>query len=141
MSNSRKPRTAAHQSAAAEDRAVDDQAPAARPKRTRTEPKVAMGKSHAKAAPAAASPATDGERDRAPKQKPVRDSFTMPKADFALIDALKDRAIGFKRPTRKSELLRAGLHALMALPDDGFQQALGQLTPLKTGRPKKNVRG
>ena len=65
----------------------------------------------------------------------------MPKADFALIDALKDRAIGFKRPTRKSELLRAGLHALMALPDDGLQKALGQLTPLKTGRPKKNVRG
>lgn len=73
----------------------------------------------------------------APKQKLIRDSFTMPKADFALIDALKARAIGFQRPTRKSELLRAGLHALMALPDTALNDALSALTPLKAGRPPK----
>ena len=49
------------------------------------------------------------------KAKLVRDSFTMPQADFDLIAVLKDRALGFKRPTKKSELLRAGLQALAAL--------------------------
>lgn len=72
------------------------------------------------------------------KQKLVRDSFTMPSADFALIDQLKARAIGFKRPAKKSELLRAGLQALAALSDAKLRSVLDGLTPLKAGRPKKN---
>jgi hypothetical protein len=67
----------------------------------------------------------------------VRDSFTMPQSDFALIDLLKVRALGFRRPTKKSELLRAGLQALAAMPAAELKAALGRLTPLKTGRPKK----
>lgn len=70
------------------------------------------------------------------KVKLVRDSFTMPRADFDLIDQLKERALGFKRPTKKSELLRAGLHVLLGLSDAQLQAALGALTPLKAGRPK-----
>jgi hypothetical protein len=70
------------------------------------------------------------------KHKLVRDSFTMPEADWALIAQLKERALGFKRPTKKSELLRAGLHALAALPDARLQAALDALQPLKPGRPK-----
>ena len=73
-----------------------------------------------------------------PKAKLVRDSFTMPQADFGLIATLKDRALGFKRPTKKSELLRAGLQVLAALPVDGLKATLERLAPLKTGRPKKN---
>jgi hypothetical protein len=72
------------------------------------------------------------------KHKLVRDSFTMPSADFALIDQLKARAIGFKRPAKKSELLRAGLKALSALSDAKLASVLDGLTPLKAGRPKKN---
>lgn len=72
-----------------------------------------------------------------PRAKLVRDSFTMPQADFVLIDALKLRALGFRRPTKKSELLRAGLQALAAMSPAALQAALGQLVPLKTGRPKK----
>ena len=45
----------------------------------------------------------------------MRDSFTMPRNDFNLIDTSKQRALGFRRPTKMSELLRAGLHALAAL--------------------------
>jgi hypothetical protein len=71
------------------------------------------------------------------KPKLVRDSFTMPRGDFALIAVLKDRALGFKRPAKKSELLRAGLHALAALDDAQLQAALDELTPLKAGRPRK----
>ena len=72
------------------------------------------------------------------KQKLVRDSFTMPGADFALIDQLKARAMSFKRPAKKSELLRAGLQALAALSDAKLKSVLDGLTPLKAGRPKKS---
>lgn len=70
------------------------------------------------------------------KVKLVRDSFTMPADDWALIDQLKARAIGFKRPAKKSELLRAGLQVLAGLPDSALQIALDKLQPLKPGRPK-----
>lgn len=71
------------------------------------------------------------------KEKLVRDSFTMPQADFGLIAQLKARALGFQRPAKKSELLRAGLQALQALDDAALQARLAQLVPIKTGRPKK----
>lgn len=71
------------------------------------------------------------------KDKLVRDSFTMPRTDHALIAQLKDRALGFRRPTKKSELLRAGLKALAALPDDELAAVLASLSPVATGRPKK----
>ncbi|MFN9103206.1 MAG: hypothetical protein ACK5WT_10855 [Betaproteobacteria bacterium] len=67
----------------------------------------------------------------------MRDSFTMPQADFALVAQLKARALDFKRPTKKSELLRAGLQALNQLDNRALQAALEALTPLKIGRPKK----
>ncbi|MEF7615044.1 hypothetical protein V4F39_14070 [Aquincola sp. MAHUQ-54] len=82
-------------------------------------------------APTAAAAAPKG------KEKLVRDSFTMPRADFDLIDLLKERALGFKHPAKKSELLRAGLQALAALDDAALQARLSGLTALKAGRPKK----
>ena len=71
------------------------------------------------------------------RQKPVRDSFTMPEADFALIATLKARALSVQRVAKKSELLRAGLHALAALDTPALVAALGQLDPVKIGRPKQ----
>ena len=47
------------------------------------------------------------------------------------------RALAFKRPAKKSELLRAGLQALSALSDTQFKAALEALTLLKPGRPKQ----
>jgi hypothetical protein len=99
----------------------------------------------AKAAPSPASvdkkAAKPPKADKAEKakQKLVRDSFTMPQADWALIAQLKERALGFKRPAKKSELLRAGLQALAALPDAKLQAALNALQPLKLGRPKSEA--
>lgn len=97
--------------------------------------KPAKAPAAAKAAPAA-KPVVEA---KAPKQKAklVRDSFTMPQVDFDLIAVLKERALGFKRPTKKSELLRAGLQALAGLNDQALQAALNALPPLKPGRPKK----
>lgn len=96
----------------------------------------------APAAPKVKKAAPDQAKVAAPaapsgKQKLVRDSFTMPTPDFNLIHALKERALGFRRPTKKSELLRAGLHALSTLTDAQLRTALDGLTPLKSGRPKK----
>jgi hypothetical protein len=70
------------------------------------------------------------------KDKLVRDSFTLPREDFELIAALKDRALDFKRPTKKSELLRAGLQVLASLDQAKLRAALDALRPLKAGRPK-----
>ena len=73
---------------------------------------------------------------KAPKLKIVRDSFTMPEADFALIDAIKARALKMQQPAKKSEVLRAALQALNALNDAGLKMLLTGLTPIKKGRPK-----
>ena len=61
----------------------------------------------------------------------------MPQSDVALIAVLKERALGFQRPTLKSELLRAGLQVLAALGDEALLALLNRLPALATGRPKK----
>ncbi|RTL45313.1 MAG: hypothetical protein EKK53_06500 [Burkholderiales bacterium] len=68
----------------------------------------------------------------------VRDGFTMPADDYALIAELKHRLHDVKREAKKSELLRAGLHALAQLDAPALAAALDRLTPVKTGRPPKN---
>ncbi|MDO9355645.1 MAG: hypothetical protein Q7T55_18235 [Solirubrobacteraceae bacterium] len=71
-----------------------------------------------------------------PKAKLVRDSFTIPKPEYAVLEALKQRGASLKRPVKKSELLRAGIKALEALNDKAFLAALDKVPSLKTGRPK-----
>lgn len=71
-----------------------------------------------------------------PKHKLVRDSFTIPKSEYQLLDALKLRAAALKRPTKKSEILRAGIAALNAMADKALLAALNSVPSLKTGRPK-----
>jgi hypothetical protein len=70
------------------------------------------------------------------KTKLVRDSFTIPKDEYAALQKLKDRAIALTKPTKKSELLRAGLLALASMPDAAFLATLAAIPALKTGRPK-----
>lgn len=72
------------------------------------------------------------------KTKLVRDSFTIPKAEFAVLEDLKKRASGLAQPVRKSELLRAGIKALAAMKDDAFKAALTAVPVIKTGRPSKS---
>jgi hypothetical protein len=69
------------------------------------------------------------------KPKLVRDSFTIPKAEFAAIETLKTRAIALGTSVKKSELLRAGLMALQGLNDAAYKAALSAVPTLKTGRP------
>jgi hypothetical protein len=92
---------------------------------------ASKGERRSAAAPAAAA------KPKKQRIKLVRDGFTMPQPDFDLIDMLKARTLEAKRATKKSELLRAGLHALAGLPPERLIALLGGLTAVKTGRPKK----
>lgn len=77
------------------------------------------------------TPAPEKEK----KAKLVRDSFTMPKNEYAAIEALKERALQMAIAIKKSELLRAGLMALSAMDDQTYKAALAAVPTLKTGRP------
>ncbi len=71
------------------------------------------------------------------KVKLVRDSFTIPKPEYLLLDNLKLRAADLKHPVKKGELLRAGIKALAAMTDSHLLTALQAVPALKTGRPSK----
>ncbi|MES2974563.1 MAG: hypothetical protein V4757_13195 [Pseudomonadota bacterium] len=104
-------------------------APAAKP----VSPPVAKP---APKAPVKAAPAPKAEKPpKVKKPKQVRDSFTMPKPEYAVLDALKLRASKLASPVKKSELLRAGIKALAAMPDAGFLAAVKAVPTIKTGRP------
>jgi hypothetical protein len=69
------------------------------------------------------------------KIKLMRDSFSLPKAEYATIDALKKRAMTMGVSAKKSELLRAGLMWLNGASDSALKAALTAVPTLKTGRP------
>jgi hypothetical protein len=73
------------------------------------------------------------------KVKLVRDSFSLPKAEYASIDALKKRAMTMGVSVKKSELLRAGLMWLSGASDSALKAALTAVPTLKTGRPAAEV--
>lgn len=70
------------------------------------------------------------------KIKLVRDSFTMPSDEYAVLGELKQRALKSAHPVKKSELLRAGVKLLAALGDAALMRALSNVPTIKTGRPK-----
>lgn len=89
---------------------------------------------------ALAAAARAGKPSKARKSRLVRDSFTMPEAEYALIDAIKKRCLGQGLAARKSEVLRAALANLARLGDKSVVSAIRRLTPVKTGRPTNNSR-
>jgi hypothetical protein len=100
-------------------------------------PKAAAKRSAApakKPAPTGANAVADSAK---PKHKLVRDSFTIPKSEYAVLDVLKQRAARLTRPAKKSEILRAGISALNAMADKAFLAVLSSVPNLKTGRPKR----
>ena len=89
-----------------------------------------------KATQAASAPAKV-KPEKARKPKLVRDSFTIPKSEYAVLDELKKRASKAGLPSKKSEMLRAGVLALAKMDETAFRAALAAVPQLKTGRPKK----
>ncbi len=88
---------------------------------------------------AAAKPEKKIKKDKKTeaKIKIVRDSFTMPQADYDIIFEIKQKTLKAGLPVKKSELLRAGLQALSKLSAAQLKQAISNLEKIKTGRPKK----
>lgn len=98
------------------------------------------GKHHGKKAEVdEAKAATKPAEEAKPKAKLVRDSFTMPKAEYELLAVLKQRGTQLQRHVKKSELLRAGIAALHSMSDKNFLLALDRAPSLKTGRPKADA--
>lgn len=101
--------------------------------------KVTVKKAPIKAAaPKPAKPVKVAKPAKVKKPKLVRDSFTIPKDEYVVIDALKTRAGKLGQAIKKSELLRAGVKALAAMSDIQFKAALSNVPTIKTGRPKNS---
>lgn len=96
--------------------------------------KVAAKAPLAKAA-VAMNPEKKAALPKVKKDKLIRDSFTIPKAEYAVIDELKQRAVKLNSPVKKSELLRAGIKLLATLSNAALTTALTQVPTIKTGRP------
>lgn len=71
------------------------------------------------------------------KAKMIRDSFTMPEAEYSLIAAIKKRCIARGIAVKKSEVLRAAILGLAAQTDAAVTAAVKALAAIKTGRPPK----
>ena len=78
-----------------------------------------------------------GGKERAKKEKVVRDTFTMPRADYEKIAVLKQRCLDAGVVVKKSELVRAGLLLLESVSPERLFAALTAVEPVKTGRPPK----
>jgi hypothetical protein len=74
---------------------------------------------------------------KTPKIKMIRDSFTIPKDEYAQLELLKERLISIGKPAKKSELLRAGIMLLTAMTDAKLKASLSVVPTIKTGRPAK----
>jgi hypothetical protein len=75
---------------------------------------------------------------RTKKIKLVRDSFTMPEDEYALIAKLKERCLAGGIAAKKSEILRVAVTKLAQASDALVRRAVQQLPVVKTGRPAKN---
>ncbi len=72
-------------------------------------------------------------------QRVIRDSFSLPANDYALISTLRERGLKSGVHATKSELVRAGLRVLLEMKETDFLTTLQKLEKIKTGRPRENT--
>lgn len=72
-------------------------------------------------------------------QRVIRDSFTLPANDYALLSTLRERGLKAGVHATKSELVRAGLRMLLEVNEGEFVSALEKLEKVKTGRPSERI--
>lgn len=133
-------------------------APAAKSEKSAGALKSAAGVA-AKQGSATASTASDvkvrsakpAKKERMPKQevpeasktkpakiKLVRDSFTMPEAEYAVLGEVKKECLKAGMAVKKSELLRIGVSLVRKLDVKSIKEMVDALPVLKAGRPKKS---
>ncbi len=108
---------------------------ATRPSVSRKSPPVK--KAAHEPAPFTAKDNKAGKPAKVKKAKLVRDSFTMPDGEYALIAMLKKRCLDAGVSAKKSEILRAAVANLAKLGDASVVAAVRRLDVIKTGRPAK----
>ncbi|MDF6720253.1 hypothetical protein NLR06_25555, partial [Escherichia coli] len=91
-----------------------------------------------KRAASVATPAGEMAPEKPKKTKVVRDSFTMPEADYRMLAEIKERCLAGGKKVKKSELLRAGVNLLAAMPANRLLAVVAKLESVKTGRPAKD---
>ena len=114
----------------------------ARAKASPTPAQMAKGAAQA-AARAIAAPAKTARAKPAAVEIPaaaarphlVRDSFTMPEQEYAVLGAVKQACLKAGFEVKKSELLRIGVALLGQLDTKSLRAVLDGLPQLKTGRP------
>ncbi len=97
-------------------------------------PVTAAKKTAAKLQPKAAPE----PKEKAKKAKLVRDSFTMPEAEYAALGEVKKACLKAGVEVKKSELLRIGVALVRQLDMAKLKEILAGLPTLKAGRPKKS---
>nr|WP_307188788.1 hypothetical protein [Massilia sp. PDC64] len=113
----------------------------AKPVRAKAAPTPA--KAAQQAARAIAAPAKSTRTKAAPVPAPVplarprlvRDSFTMPEQEYAVLATVKQACLKAGFEVKKSELLRIGVALLGQLDTASLRAVLDSLPQLKTGRP------
>jgi hypothetical protein len=90
------------------------------------------------AATPVAAPEAQAGRDKVRKAKLVRDSFTMPEQEYAVLGQVKKACLKAGFEIKKSELLRIGVALISQLDMATLQNVLASLPQLKTGRPKND---
>jgi hypothetical protein len=95
-----------------------------------------VAKASAKKPAASNKPAAAPAKEKVKKPKLVRDSFTMPEAEYAVLGEVKKACISAGIEVKKSQLLRVGLVLLKKTPVSVLKTLIEELPPLKAGRPK-----
>lgn len=71
------------------------------------------------------------------EKKTIRDTFTLPEDDYAIIKHCKKRFLKKEINATKSEIIRIGLKILESLPDQNLRESYDLIKKIKIGRPKK----
>jgi hypothetical protein len=123
--------------AAAVKKAVAAPAKTVRAKPASTPLKIAREAARAIAAPVKSTRAKAAPAPVAPSARPhlVRDSFTMPEQEYAVLATVKQACLKAGFEVKKSELLRIGVALLGQLDTASLRAVLDGLPQLKTGRP------
>ena len=99
-----------------------------------TKAKPAARKTPAKATKKAA----DTKVDKSPKPQLVRDSFTIPESEYAVLAKVKKACLKEGFEIKKSELIRIGIALLADMSSAKVKSAKKKLQTVKTGRPRKH---
>ena len=68
-------------------------------------------------------------------ERVVRDSYTMPPAEYETLSNIQKRCLKRGMVVSKSEVVRAGFAALAQMPDRELFELVEALVKVKTGRP------